>query len=265
MAGISPRLWQLTPKTSPRQFPSGPVLFTSSEVLELSMPKMPENDSINLDELRQFVGAHTLPNGDKISDLLDLSKYRPLLVAGELANPYRLADIMAPTMPLIPVRIENICRTWADSLDAREVQPGVHHVTIIRSPGWWESTFIALLEPAEMKRIVQWLDAGVQNTWSPKRLAEGIIRLESDLSIQSQNLNELEWDGVSENVSIEIPPANGPALDLNSLIVPIHTRMGCYNSRGRVARCSHYSQDDFHKNLFRRGSSFKWSDLLTTL
>ena len=50
-----------------------------------------------------------------------------------LANPYRLADINAPTMPIIPVRIENICRTWADNLDARDVNPGVHHVTIVRS------------------------------------------------------------------------------------------------------------------------------------
>lgn len=265
MAGISPRLWQLTPTTSPRQLPSGPVLFSSSEVLELSMPKMPESDSISLDELRQFVGGHLLPNGDLLGDRLDLSKCRPLLVTGELANPYRLADIMAPTMPLIPVRLENICRTWADSLDAREVQPGVHHVTIIRSPGWWETSFLTFLEPTEMKHLVQWLDAGVQNAWSPKRLAEGIIRLENDLSIQSPKLDEIEWDGVLENVGAEIPPPNGPALDLSNLIVPIHTRQGCYNSRGRVARCSHYSQDDFHNNLFRRGSSFKWSDLLSTL
>ena len=111
-------------------------------------------------------------------------------------------------MPIIPVRIENICRTWADNLDARDVNPGVHHVTIVRSPGWWEVTYLTMIEPKDMKRIVQWLDGNRENTWSPKRLAEGIIRLESNISLDSPCIEDISWDGIEELVKSEIPKAS---------------------------------------------------------
>ena len=116
-----------------------------------------------------------------------------------------------------------------------------------------------------MKRIVQWLDGSSANTWAPKRLAEGIIRLESDREILPPSLDEMSWDGVDEKVIPEIPKPNGPALDLATIIVPINTRIGCYNSRGRVNRCSHFAQTEFHENMFRRGSSFNWSDMINCL
>jgi hypothetical protein len=226
---------------------------------------MPKKEEIGLQELCQFIHNSSLEDGRVVGDLINTDKCRPLLIAGELANPYRLCDIGAPNMPLIPVRIENICRTWADSLDARDVNPGIHHVTIVRSPGWWEVCFLTLLEPTEMKRLVQWLDGPNPNTWVPKRLAEGTIRLEDDLHLSSPNLDDISWDGVAEKINVKLPPANGPAIDLSSVIVPINTRSGCYNSRGRVIRCVHSPQTEFHEKLFRRGSSFKWSDMLNFL
>ena len=115
------------------------------------------------------------------------------------------------------------------------------------------------------EKIVQWLDGSNPNTWVPKRLAEGVIRLEDDMSITSPSLEQISWDGVEEKVDVEIPRSNGPALDLSSIMVPINTRSGCYNSRGRVNRCVHFPQTDFHDKMFRRGSSFKWSDMLDYL
>ncbi len=261
----SPRLWPNPPGNSPAPLPSSSVLFTMRDVIDITPPEMPSVDSIDLDGLRNYAASHTLPDGRKLGDLIDFSVRRPLLVAGELANPYRLCDIMAPDMPLIPVRLEDICRTWADSLDAREVKPGIHHVTIVRSPGWWEKSFITLLEPADMKRIVQWLDGPNPNTWAPKRLAEGCIRLENDMDLPSPEFSQISWDGIEERVEVEIPDANGPSLDLSTIMIPIHTRVGCYNSRGRVNRCVHYPQTEFHDKMFRRGSSFMWSDMLNFL
>ena len=261
----SPRLWPNPPGNSPLPLPAGPLFFSNREIRDLSAPSMPEGESIDLDGLKSYIGSHVFEDETKLSDVINLEKRRPLLIAGELANPYRLCDIMAPEMPIIPVRLENICRTWADNLDARDVVPGIHHVTIVRSPGWWERTFITLLEPADMKRVVQWLDGPNPNTWAPKKLAEGVIRLEDDLELLPPSFEQISWDGIKENVVIDIPKPNGPSLDLSTIMVPINTRIGCYNSRGRVNRCAHFPQTDFHERMFRRGSSFKWSDMLDFL
>ena len=241
------------------------MFYSGKGIYEIIAPEMPDGENLSLEQLRNYIGNHTFKDGSKLSDRIDLTKRRPLLITGELANPYRLCDINACDMPIIPVRLENICRTWADNLDARDVQPGVHHITLARSPGWWEITFLSLLEPTEMKRMVQWLDGPNANTWLPKRLAEGNIRLESNMAIGHPTLEEISWNGINENITVEIPPPNGPLLDLSAIMVPINTRQGCYNSRGRIIRCSHYSQSKYHEDLFRRGSSFKWSDIISYL
>ena len=261
----SPRLWMYSPGNSPMPLPTKPILFANSGILDLEFPEMPAKESLSLDEFRTYVGNFTTSDGKQISEIIDIQNCRPLLICGELANPYRLADIDAPAMPIIPVRIENICRTWADNLDPRDANPGVHHVTIASSPGWWELTHITLVEPKEMKKIVQWLDGSKPNTWAPKRLAEGTIRLETDLELKSPTIDEFVWDGKDDVVQVEIPKANGPSLDMSTIIVPINTRHGCYNSRGRILRCNHFAQTDFHENFFRLGSSFVWSDVLDVL
>ena len=89
------------------------MFFTSAELSEMSFPEMPETDSLDLGGLKEYVGKFTLENGKMVKDVIDLDKRRPLLIVGELANPYRLCDLMAPDMPIIPVRLESICRTWA--------------------------------------------------------------------------------------------------------------------------------------------------------
>ena len=261
----SPRLWANPPGNSPLPLPTGPMFFSARELSQLSFPEVPNIGKLDLDGLKEYVGKFTLESGKMVSELIDLDKRRPLLIAGELANPYRLCDIMAPEMPIIPVRLENVCRTWADNLDPRDIQPGIHHVTLARSPGWWERSFITLLELTDMKKMVAWLDGSSSNTWAPKRLAEGIIRLENDMKLESPRLEDISWDGVEEKVTVKIPEPNGPELDLSSIMIPINTRSGCYNSRGRVIRCAHYPQAEFHEKLFRRGSSFKWDKILNFL
>ena len=84
-------------------------------------------------------------------------------------------------------------------------------------------------------------------------------------SVSSQigtGANYLNWDGVKETISVGSPAPTGPSLDLSNVMVPIHTKWGCYDSRGKIIRCSHVNQRDFHTNYFRRGSSKKWQDIL---
>jgi hypothetical protein len=79
------------------------------------------------------------------------------------------------------------------------------------------------------------------------------------------NLEDISWNGIDEKVTVDMPAPNGPELDLSTIMIPINTRTGCYNSRGRVIRCAHYPQTEFHEKLFRRGSSFKWDQILNFL
>ena len=261
----SPRLWANPPGNSPLPLPTGPVFFSNRELSDLSFPDIPDVEKFDLAALREYIGNFTLESGQMVSEVIALEKRRPLLIVGELANPYRLCDIMAPDMPIIPIRLEGVCRTWADNLDPRDIQPGIHHVTLARSPGWWERSFITLLELPDMKKLVAWLDGANANTWAPKRLAEGTIRIENDMELMPPSLEDISWDGIEEKVTIDIPRANGPELDLSTIMIPINTRTGCYNSRGRVIRCAHYPQTEFHEKLFRRGSSFKWDQILNFL
>ena len=265
MGSPSPRLWQYSQTNSPLPLPDGPMLFSSRELRPLIAPEMPESETLDLDGLKEWIGNHKTEDGESLGEIIDLSNKRPLLLAGELANPYRLADIMAPDLPLIPIRLEGLCRTWSDSLDSREVQPGVHHVTIASSPGWWEKSHLTLIDIQEMKTLVKWLDGLIPGAWRPIRSAEGVIRLENDAQIGYPSVEQMSWDGVEERVEVETPPANGPALDLATIIIPIHTKYGCYDSRGKIIRCAHMPQRTFHDEVFRRGSSKKWDTLIKTL
>jgi hypothetical protein len=116
-----------------------------------------------------------------------------------------------------------------------------------------------------MKALVKWLDGTIPGAWRPIRSAEGVIRLENDAQIGYPSAGQMSWDGIEERVEVEMPAANGPALDLSTIIIPIHTKYGCYDSRGKIIRCAHMPQRTFHDEMFRRGSSKKWNTLIKTL
>ena len=61
-----------------------------------------------------------------------------------------------------------------------------------------------------MKKLVAWLDGSFSNTWAPKRLAEGVIRLENDMELMPPKLDEISWDGIEEKVEVGIPAAKWP-------------------------------------------------------
>lgn len=269
MEGTSPRLWPYAVNNSPLPLPNRPVLYTQRAVVELDREEEPWDEASLLNQAGLMLYAEGYrANGRSLSEWLadvgsePLSGRRPILLQGELANPYRLQEMGMTAMPLLPVRLEGLCRTWADGLDPRDAYPGIHHVTLARTPGWWEASVIGLATTDQLKTIRAWLDNGVPHVWRPVKLAEGAVRMELG-QVQPPEPSDVEWDGTTERVTRAPPEPTGPLLDLNDLLVVVHTRQGCYNHRGRLARCVHMQQRAFHENLFRKGSSHRWDEILS--
>ena len=266
MENTSPRLWTYTPSNSPVALPKESLFFNSSELLTLRFPDNTPQEILSGQNLREYCSSFVSEKGT-VDELLSLhesppmSQRRPFLLLGELANPYRLQDIGVGPMPIYTVRITDLCRTYADALDNREVIPGVHHITLARTEGWWEKSHVGMATVEQMKHMVAWLDQGRKGTWKPVRPAEGGLYFETQ-QINPPSLEEIQWDGHREVVDSSPPEVTGPQIDLKTVMAPVHTNYGCYDNRGRFARCAHISQRDFHDNMFRRGSSKKWNDIL---
>ena len=264
-----PRQWPYASSNSPLSLPEHPVLFTQNEVFLLKRFSGEPSDAVLagpdlMDYMRRF-GTATASLDEMLAELGAplIADRRPILLQGELANPYRLQDIKMGPLPLLTVRLEGICRTWADGLDPRDAYPGIHHVTLARTPGWWERSHVGLASKEQLKRIREWLDNGVRSTWRPVKLGEGGVRFEHNPDLEPPAPSDVEWDGAAEMVSTQAPAITGPSISLDDLLVVVHTRQGCYNHRGRLARCVHMLQRQFHQDLYRKGSSHRWDEILT--
>lgn len=268
MNGTSPRRWPYAANNSPLALPEASLLFTQNALLVLDGFEGEAGDKVlEGSELLAYFKRFGTKTASLETLLAEeqappLEERRPILLQGELANPYRLQDINLGPLPLLTVRLEGICRTWADGLDPRDAYPGIHHVTLARTPGWWERSHIGLATKEQLKRIREWLDNGVRSTWRPVKLAEGGVRFEHG-ELSPPTTGDVEWDGATERVSTPPPSPTGPAISLDELLVVVHTRQGCYNHRGRIARCVHMQQRAFHEGLFRKGSSHRWNEILT--
>ena len=116
----SPRQWPYASTNSPLPLPEHPVLFTQDEVLLLDRFAGEASDtllegSLLTDYLGQFGTAEA--SLDELLQGLEaplIAERRPILLQGELANPYRLQEMNMGPIPLLTVRLEGICRTWAD-------------------------------------------------------------------------------------------------------------------------------------------------------
>ena len=265
----TPNLWPYTPANSPLPLPEGPIIVTSKAIhyLQFNEEKISTDDVLSLKEIQKFC-LNFRAEGLTIDQILsqenaeNMESRRPFLLLGELANPFQLNRLNIGPMPIFIVRLENLCRTYCDGLDSRMIQPGIHHVTLARSEGWWEKAHMGMATLEQMKKMTSWLSNGRRGDWKPVKPAEGGIRFETDTSLESPSFDSLNWDGVKETISVGSPAPTGPSLDLSNVMVPIHTKWGCYDSRGKIIRCSHVNQRDFHTNYFRRGSSKKWQDIL---
>ena len=266
MDARSPRLWPYTPTNSPVALPQQCVFFCSKSVIPLQFPKEESEGVLESSSLQAYCAQFSSGDGTVEQLLVQydapaMSERRPFLLLGELANPYRLQDIGIGPMPIYTVRLSNLCRTYADGLDSREVIPGVHHITLARTKGWWEKSYLAMATLEQMKEMVVWLDQGRKGTWKPVKPAEGMLHFEKG-ELAPPSVEHVSWDGNVEVITQQAPPFTGLEIDLKNVMVAIHTQHGCYDNRGRLARCVHIAQREFHENMFRRGSSKKWADIL---
>ncbi len=263
-----PRMWPYEPSNSPLPLPPQPLVFTQHHLHWVNAERF-DAENMTDDELKEHVGKWKTTSGVSIDALLQqegvssMDERRLILLTGELANPCRLADIDAGPLPIINVRIDDICRTWTDTLDPRMMNPGVHHVTIARTFGWWEGTHLGFATMPQVRKLMEYLGDGSRGKWKPGKLAEGQLHVLHDTTLAAPTIDDLQWDGESEHVELERPPFDGPELPLGEIFTPLHTRQGCYNHRGRLARCVHHLHRGFHNNIYRRGSARQWDDVVT--
>lgn len=275
----SPRAWMYSPNASPEPLPKVAWLHNMSSIFPISTDKDftigDANKEIDRERVTKWVGSHTIigKKGESLGSIDEwlsnnsktpMSERMMLIVPGELGNPYRLADIGITDLPIIPIRMDGICRTYTDVMDGREIQPGVHHITLARSKGWWEKTQLAFPDKNQARKMSEWINNGRGTNWLWQTLDEGIISIGNDLELESPSREMLEWDGEEEWVEKAAPPISGPIINLNDITVFLHTRQGIYNHRGRVARCVHYPQRVFHLELYRRGSATQWDAAINT-
>ena len=262
-------MWPYTPANSPLPLPGGPVIVTSQKIhyLHKIAKDTPGKKPLTLEEIQNYC-SHFATEELTIDQILtqaggeSLEHRKPFLMLGELANPFQLNRLNIGPMPIFIVRLENLCRTYCDGIDSRMIQPGIHHVTLARSEGWWETAHLGMATTEQMKKMVSWLSNGRKGDWKPVKPAEGGVRFEDDYNLESPSFEALSWDGDKETTTLENPEPTGPALDISQVMVPVHTKWGCYDNRGKITRCAHVKQRDFHTNYFRRGSSKKWQDIL---
>ena len=263
-----PRMWPYEPSNSPLPLPPKPVVFTQQHLHWIN-PEQIGAESMTVDELASEIGTWETDSGMSIDEILNtegappLNDRRVILLTGELANPSRLADIRVGALPIINVRIDDICRTWTDTLDPRMMNPGVHHVTVARTPGWWEATHLGFATLQQVRQLMEHLENGSRGKWKPGKLADGQVHVLHDATLEAPAIDEMQWDGENERVEIQPPAFDGPKLPIEEIFTPIHTRQGCYNHRGRLARCAHHLHRAFHNNIYRRGSARQWDDVIS--
>lgn len=266
MSNISPRMWTYTPANSPVSLPKESIFFSHEEVIPLQFPKESPSGLLSGAPLQSYCMQFESSKGS-VDELLAthnaplLENRRPFLLLGELANPYRLLDLKVGPLPIFTVRITDLCRTYADALDGREVTPGVHHITLARMEGWWENTHLAMATIDQMKSMVAWLDQGRKGTWRPVKPAEGSLHFEPN-QLELPSPESITWNGSNETVEQTPPEFNDAEISLSHVMVPVHSNFGCYDNRGRIVRSAHVGQREFHDDFFRRGSAMKWNDVL---
>ena len=266
MDKMKPSMWQYTPNNSPLPLPNEPFICGDSELYPLEFSTDSAAD-ITFKELDKLL-ARAEVDGKMLEEFLisraapSLADRLPILLLGELANPFQLSRLKLGYVPVINVRLQNLCRTYADSLDSRMIRPGIHHVTLARSEGWWELTHLAFATLPQVKKMIEWLNNRQHGDWRPVKPNEGMLVIENNRVLSPPPFESLNWDGNLETCIADEPPINGPRLDITQVMVPIHTKHGCYDNRGRLIRCVHVGQREFHANYFRRGSSKRWQDIL---
>ena len=148
MEKMNATFWQYTPQNSPHPLPNSPFVCTNSEILPLEF-NLDSTNEIQIDELKKSVSKAKLEEINlgqflAANSALSMNDRMPILLLGELANPFQLSRLKLGVIPVIKVRINGLCRTYADGLDSRMIRPRIHHITLARTAGWWKQPILLL-------------------------------------------------------------------------------------------------------------------------
>jgi len=272
MQNTSPRAWPWSAAGSPEPYPEQAWVQNLRKMFGIELNNdIKQQTKVTGDELLDWLAECTVTLEDeeiKLGEWLSangksaVADRTPFLLCGELANPYRLVDLGISGMPIIPVRMDGICRVWTDVIDGREVQPGIHHVTLARTTGWWETTWMGFADKEQARIMTEWLNDGRGTAWRWAKLAEGEISIHFGGALYSPEHNQISWDGECESIHIEPPKITGPIIERSRVRAILFTKQGCYDNRGKLARCANIKQRQFHAEMFRRGSAGIWNEII---
>ncbi len=271
MDRVRPRLWPYNPASSPVALPEVDVLYTASEVVPLTAQTTSAPDDVfDLDALRSWAGTLQDDQGARLGDLLNaegaapLDQRRPFLLLGELPiRSARQPSSRGGTHPSCPVGKPVPDVDGQPRRAPHSARPSSRH--LCPHPGWWE-------ECPPWPPVTEGNEAlhHVAVSGPAKATGAGFVSRKEVTSLEHAPLDppaieDVTWDGSVERVERGAPAPTGAGIDLASVMVPVHARRGCYDHRGRLARCVHLPQRAFHEGVFRRGSARDWSDVLDTL
>ena len=104
MEKMKASMWQYTPNNSPLPLPKSSFIVSNNEFLALDLPSMSEHD-ISIEGIKEAIG-NAMVGQEKVSQHLTnhaapaMNDRRPLLLLGELANPFQLARLGLGIIPV---------------------------------------------------------------------------------------------------------------------------------------------------------------------
>ena len=105
MEEMKPSHWQYTPNNSPQPLPKSPFVCSRTDLLPLEF-ELTHGEEIQINELKQEVSQARL-NGTTLDEFLtansapSLGDRMPILLLGELANPFQLSRLNLGIIPVI--------------------------------------------------------------------------------------------------------------------------------------------------------------------
>ena len=134
MDKMNTSMWQYAPNNSPLPLPKVPFVCSNFDLQPLQF-SLDMTEEITLKQLQDSVDSAMLDK-TTLGEFLQsnfapsMNERMPILLLGELANPFQLSRLKLGIIPVVNVRLQGLCRTYADGLDARMIRPGVHHITL---------------------------------------------------------------------------------------------------------------------------------------
>ena len=108
--------------------PQSSFLYTDSKIYNIQNAEF-LNGEVSISDIRKEISKIDIDGNrldSKLSEMgqASLDERFPILLLGELANPWTLSNLKLGAIPIFSAVLENLCRVWSDGLDSRYSNPG---------------------------------------------------------------------------------------------------------------------------------------------